>query len=142
MNGLLSRLPSTSSYRQSPDTSAASPTTFSSGASRRPEAESENSANTPLSAPTVVSLYPPLSASHLELLTAETIHAITAIGGHDNPPTRHIVGLEGVASVKEKLKTVSEELEDFIECSWAVDINTDEDAVRAVNDNLPRQVNS
>jgi len=73
--------------------------------------------NTPLSAPTVVSLYPPLSVSHLELLTAETIHAITAIGGHDNPPARHIVGVEGVASVKEKLKTVSEELEDFIECS-------------------------
>src|SRR5205085_12232222 len=102
---------------------AVSPTTFSSAASGRPEAESENSsANTPLSAPTVVSLYPPLSASHLKHLTAETIHAITAIGGHDNPPARHIVGSEGVASVKEKLKTTSEELEDFIEVSGAVDI--------------------
>jgi len=140
MNGLLSRLPSMSSYRQSPDTSAVSPTTFSSAASKRPEAESENCVNTPLSAPTVVSLYPPLSVSHLELLTAETIHAITAIGGHDNPPARHIVGVEGVASVKEKLKTVSEELEDFIECSWAVDINTDEDAMRAVKNNLPKKI--
>ena len=53
---------------------------------------------------------------------AETVHAIAAIGGHDNPPARHIVGFEGVASVKEKLKTVSEELEDFVECSGAVDI--------------------
>jgi hypothetical protein len=77
----------------------------------------------------------------LELLTAETIHAITAIGGHDNPPARHIVGVEGVASVKEKLKTVSEELEDFIECSRAVDINTDEEATRAANDNLFQQFN-
>ena len=55
-------------------------------------------------------------------LIAETLHALTAIGGHENPPARHIVGYEGVASVKEKLKTVSEELEDFVECSCAVDI--------------------
>lgn len=52
----------------------------------------------------------------------ETVHALTAIGGHENPPARHIVGHEGVASVKEKLKTVSEELEDFVEVSCAVDI--------------------
>ena len=52
----------------------------------------------------------------------ETVHALTAIGGHENPPARHIVGYEGVASVKEKLKTVSEELEDFVEVSCAVDI--------------------
>jgi len=56
------------------------------------------------------------------LLIAETIHAVTAVGGHENPPARHIVGFEGVASVKEKLKTVSEELEDFVECSAGVDI--------------------
>lgn len=52
----------------------------------------------------------------------ETVHALTAIGGHENPPARHIVGYEGVNSVKEKLKTVSEELEDFVEVSCAVDI--------------------
>lgn len=52
----------------------------------------------------------------------ETVHALTAIGGHENPPARHIVGYEGVASVKEKLKTVSEELEDFVVVSCAVDI--------------------
>ena len=55
-------------------------------------------------------------------LLAETIHALTAIGGHENPPARHIVGFEAVASVKEKLKTVSEELEDFVEVSAGVDI--------------------
>ena len=32
------------------------------------------------------------------------------------------MGVEGVASVKEKLKTVSEELEDFVDASAAVDI--------------------
>jgi hypothetical protein len=69
-----------------------------------------------LSSDTVMSLYPPLP----------TVHALTAIGGHDNPPARHIVGFEGVTAVKEKLKTTSEELEDFIEVSIAVDIARDD----------------
>ena len=56
-------------------------------------------------------------------LLAEVIHAITAIGGHENPPARHIVSFEAVGSVKEKLKTVSEELEDYIEVSNGVDID-------------------
>lgn len=60
-------------------------------------------------------------------LIAETLHALTAIGGHENPPARHIVGFEGVASVKEKLKTVSEELEDFVEASAAVDIEREDE---------------
>ncbi|EON61531.1 hypothetical protein W97_00746 [Coniosporium apollinis CBS 100218] len=67
-------------------------------------------------------LYPHLPAAVKAALIAETVHALAAIGGHDNPPARHIVGFEGVASVKEKLKTVSEELEDFIEVSAGVDI--------------------
>ncbi|KAI9813793.1 MAG: hypothetical protein M1827_003583 [Pycnora praestabilis] len=75
----------------------------------------------------VVSLYPPLPRDFKASLVAETIHALTAIGGYDNPPARHIVGHEGVASVKEKLKTVSEELEDFVEVSGAVDIIKEED---------------
>ncbi|KAJ5205438.1 Short-chain dehydrogenase/reductase SDR [Penicillium cf. griseofulvum] len=78
--------------------------------------------NGPFSAPEVVSMHPPLSSAHLEVLVAETVYAITSIGGHENPPSRHIVGQEGVASVKEKLKTVSEELEDFIQASFAVDV--------------------
>jgi hypothetical protein len=70
----------------------------------------------------IVSRYPRLPSDSRDKLVMETVHALTAVGGHENPPARHIVGYEGVASVKEKLKTVSEELEDFIEVSCAVDI--------------------
>ncbi|KAF2180302.1 NAD(P)-binding protein [Zopfia rhizophila CBS 207.26] len=80
-----------------------------------------------LSSDTVTSLYPLLPPIVRSSLIAETVHALTAIGGHDNPPARHIVGFEGVTSVKEKLKTISEELEDFIEVSNAVDIAREED---------------
>jgi NAD(P)-dependent dehydrogenase (short-subunit alcohol dehydrogenase family) len=71
---------------------------------------------------TIVSRYPRLPSDARDTLVMETVHALTAIAGHENPPARHIVGYEGVASVKEKLKTVSEELEDFVEVSCAVDI--------------------
>ncbi|KAH8600837.1 hypothetical protein B0O99DRAFT_535588 [Bisporella sp. PMI_857] len=70
----------------------------------------------------IVSRYPKLGNEAKDRLVMETVHALTAIGGHENPPARHIVGYEGVASVKEKIKTVSEELEDFVEVSCAVDI--------------------
>lgn len=70
----------------------------------------------------VVSIYPRVPQESLDKLILETVYALAAIGGHENPPSRHIVGFEGVASVKEKLKTVSEELEDFVEVSCAVDI--------------------
>jgi hypothetical protein len=70
----------------------------------------------------IVSRHPRLPCEARDRLVMETVHALTAIGGHENPPARHIVGFEGVASVKEKLKTVSEELEDFVEVSCAVDI--------------------
>lgn len=78
-------------------------------------------------------MYPPLSTAHLEALTAETVHAITAIGGHENPPSRHIIGQEGVASVKEKLKTVSEELEDFIQASFSVDITSNDNPTQDIS---------
>ncbi|KAI9036685.1 short chain dehydrogenase/reductase family protein [Aspergillus affinis] len=90
----------------------------------------------PFSGPEVLSTYPPLSPAHMEILVAETVYAITAIGGHENPPSRHIVGQEGVASVKEKLKTVSEELEDFIQSSFAVDYAADEDQNRVKDDSI------
>ena len=90
--------------------------------------------NGPFSRPEVTSMYPPLSSAHMEVLVAETVYAITAIGGHENPPSRHIVGQEGVASVKEKLKTVSEELEDFIQSSYAVDYAAGGDQKRASKD--------
>jgi len=39
-------------------------------------------------------------------LLAETLYSILAISGHPNPPQRHIVGIDAVVSVKEKLKAV------------------------------------
>lgn len=66
--------------------------------------------------------YPKLPPSSIDKLVTETIYALTAIGGHENPPSRHIVGTEGALAVKEKLKTVTEEMEDFVEASLAVDI--------------------
>ncbi|KAL0943849.1 short chain dehydrogenase reductase family protein [Colletotrichum truncatum] len=70
----------------------------------------------------VISRYPKLPPSVTDRLVLETVHALTAIGGHENPPARHIVGFEGSMAVREKLKTVTEELEDFVEASLAVDI--------------------
>lgn len=66
--------------------------------------------------------YPKLPSAAYDRLVMETVHALTAIGGHENPPARHIVGFEGSIAVREKLKTVTEELEDFVEASLAVDI--------------------
>lgn len=70
----------------------------------------------------IVHCYPKLAAPAVDKLVLETVHALTAIGGHENPPARHIVGFEGATAVKEKLRTVTEELEDFVEASLAVDI--------------------
>lgn len=70
----------------------------------------------------IIDRYPKLPASAVDRLVMETVHALTAIGGHENPPARHIVGFEGAIAVKEKLMTVTEELEDFVEASVAVDI--------------------
>lgn len=66
--------------------------------------------------------YAKLPPAAIDKLVMETVHALTAIGGHENPPSRHIVGQEGAMAVKDKLRTVSEELEDFVEASLAVDI--------------------
>jgi NAD(P)-dependent dehydrogenase (short-subunit alcohol dehydrogenase family) len=93
----------------------------------RIEGSAEPTTGDQLHSSEVTSLYPPLSTGMKERLVAETVHAVAAIGGHDNPPARHIVGMEGVTTVKEKLKTVSEELEEFAECSTAADIEKNED---------------
>ncbi|KAJ2905855.1 hypothetical protein MKZ38_004103 [Zalerion maritima] len=74
------------------------------------------------STPEIVHRYPKLPQSSIDRLVMETVHALTAIGGHENPPARHIVGFEGSVAVKEKLKTVTEELEDFVEATLSVDI--------------------
>ncbi|KAJ5147880.1 hypothetical protein N7526_001232 [Penicillium atrosanguineum] len=105
-----------------------------------PKDQNENSRvssieNGPFSVPEIVSMHPPLSSAHLEVLVSETVYAITSIGGHENPLSRHIVGQEGVASVKEKLKTVSEELEDFIQASFAVDVAADSDPMPPMGTN-------
>ncbi|KAI9864623.1 MAG: hypothetical protein M1813_003112 [Trichoglossum hirsutum] len=77
----------------------------------------------------IVSISPSLPSSANDALLEETIHALTAVAGHENPPAHHIVGHDGVASVKEKLKIVTQELEEFVEVSSAVDIFKNEDAV-------------
>lgn len=65
--------------------------------------------------------YPMIETAALDKLLQETLHTLTAIGGHENPPIRHIVGFEAAEAVKDKLKTVTVELEDFVEASLAVD---------------------
>ncbi|TWU73443.1 hypothetical protein ED733_004569 [Metarhizium rileyi] len=66
--------------------------------------------------------YPRLQPSVMDALVNETVHALTAIGGLENPPSRHIVGVEAALAVKDKLRTVTEEMEDFVDSSLAVDI--------------------
>lgn len=122
LDGLLSQLP-----QAAPDNTLAS---GQEGQELAPNSDSEQRPPGPFSSQEVVSMYAPFSKPHLEALILETVHAITAIGGHDNPPSRHIIGQEGVAAVKEKLKTVSEELEDFVQASYSVNIhesNNEED---------------
>ena len=91
----------------------------------RIEGNQRSGKQTSLDTTEIQSLYPIVPEEMKKSLLEETVHAITAIGGHENPPARHIVEAEGVASVKEKLKTVSEELEEFVEVSCAVDIDED-----------------
>ena len=114
LNGLLNRLPAIrAEYPQSPISDTQSPSS---------EAERQHGPSL-LKRNEVVTMYPPLSETHVEKLISETVHCLTAIGGHNDPPSRHIVGAEGVASVKEKLKTISEELEDFVESSVSADVD-------------------
>ena len=84
----------------------------------------------------IVHRYPKLPPTSTDRLVTETVHAITAIGGHENPPARHIVGFEGSIAVKEKLKTVTEELEDFVETTLSVDIFDSELKAEAAGDRL------
>ncbi|KAJ5280097.1 hypothetical protein N7478_005469 [Penicillium angulare] len=123
LNHLIPRLPDAPSEGVQPQ----SKTSSSRQSDSQDNARVSSIEDGPFSVPEVVSMHPPLSSAHLEVLVSETVYAITSIGGHENPPSRHIVGQEGVASVKEKLKTVSEELEDFIQASFAVDVAADSD---------------
>jgi hypothetical protein len=55
----------------------------------------------------VVSISPSLPSSAEDALLEKAIYALTAIGDMRNPPAHHIAEHDGVASVKEKLKTVA-----------------------------------
>ncbi|KAF3925539.1 hypothetical protein ABW21_db0201136 [Orbilia brochopaga] len=81
--------------------------------------------------------YPNISAAAQLDLVAETTKVIMAVAGKANPPARIVIGGEesgedgegGVQSVKERMKAVSEELEEFLECALSVDVsNAVEDA--------------
>ncbi|EPS40703.1 hypothetical protein H072_5426 [Dactylellina haptotyla CBS 200.50] len=74
--------------------------------------------------------YPGINPTMQLEMVAETVKVIMAVAGKDNPPGRIIVGGEeggedgegGVQSVKERMKAVSEELEEFLESSMDVDV--------------------
>lgn len=70
---------------------------------------------------TTYSPLPPIPTPTLTPLLHETTHAILSIAGHANPPARHIVGVESVGLVKENLRRMGEELEEFLGVSGGVD---------------------
>ena len=53
---------------------------------------------------------------------ADTVRIVAEIAGAENPPGRITVGEEGAEMVRERLKTLSEEMEEFLEASLGVDI--------------------
>lgn len=55
-------------------------------------------------------------------MLAETVLIILHISGLENPPGRIVVGNDGVEMVKDRVKTVSEELEEFLDASLGADI--------------------
>ncbi|RPA82029.1 NAD(P)-binding protein [Ascobolus immersus RN42] len=72
--------------------------------------------------PTVLS--PPSAASSelIKQLTAETVEAILTVAGIQSPPVRVVVGKEGITAVLERIRTISEEMEEFLETSMAADV--------------------
>ncbi|KAF2672026.1 short chain dehydrogenase/reductase family protein-like protein [Microthyrium microscopicum] len=86
----------------------------------------------------ITSLYPSLPSEVESRLVLETVFALASVGGHENPPARLIVGFEGIASVKEKLKTISEELEDFYEVSEQVDLPRPTDGSKTEDEHKQR----
>ncbi|KAA8913174.1 hypothetical protein FN846DRAFT_772501 [Sphaerosporella brunnea] len=53
----------------------------------------------------------------------DAVKIVVEIAGSENPPGRITVGEEQVDLVKERLKTISEELEEYLEASLGADIN-------------------
>jgi NAD(P)-dependent dehydrogenase (short-subunit alcohol dehydrogenase family) len=62
------------------------------------------------------------AAGVVESAVEETVRVVAAVAGSDNPPGRITVGEEGVELVKERLKTLSEELEEYLDASLSADI--------------------
>lgn len=55
-------------------------------------------------------------------ILSETVSIIMSIAALENPPGRIVVGNEGVEQVKDRVKIVSEELEEFLDASLGADI--------------------
>ncbi|CAK7224338.1 hypothetical protein SCUCBS95973_005483 [Sporothrix curviconia] len=118
----LSSPPAASAASASPQPPPNSSGALSSGSPSTSTSAAAAAANAAAAAAAPTVRYPRLPPQALDRLVLETVHALTAMGGHENPPTRHIVGFEASSAVQDKLKTVSEELEDFVEASLSVDI--------------------
>lgn len=62
------------------------------------------------------------STSQPDHILSETVSIIMSIAALENPPGRIVVGNEGIEQVKDRVKTVSEELEEFLDASLGADI--------------------
>lgn len=57
-----------------------------------------------------------------DYIFSETVSIIMSIAALENPPGRIVVGSEGIEQVKDRVKTISEELEEFLDASLGADI--------------------
>ncbi|KAK7207076.1 hypothetical protein BZA70DRAFT_3294 [Myxozyma melibiosi] len=56
-----------------------------------------------------------------DLLVKDVVTAIINVAGIENPPARLVAGAEAIEQIRDKLRTVSEEIEDMLEVSYAAD---------------------
>ncbi|KAK9371337.1 hypothetical protein V1509DRAFT_614369 [Lipomyces kononenkoae] len=56
-----------------------------------------------------------------ELLVKDVVAGVLSVAGIDNPPSRIATGGEAIIQTKDKLRTVSEEMEDMLDVSYAAD---------------------
>lgn len=62
------------------------------------------------------------STSQPDHILSEAVSIIMSIAALENPPGRIVVGNESIEQVKDRVKTVSEELEEFLDASLGADI--------------------
>ncbi|KAK9465565.1 hypothetical protein V1512DRAFT_265767 [Lipomyces arxii] len=55
-------------------------------------------------------------------LVKDSVLAIMSIAGIENPPGRIVAGVDAIEQIRDKLRTVSEEMEDMLEVSYAADL--------------------